>query len=536
MAKAGDLYVDVGAKTDKLKTGLKKAKREVSSFQKQIMKIGGLLAGAFAVSSVIRFSKEVSDLAGKAEGVRQAFYRLNQPDLLDDLKKATRGTVSEMELMRQAVRAKNFKVPLNQLATFFEFATKRAVQTGESVDYLVNSIIDGIGRKSTLVMDNLGISASELQKEIKKTGDFGIAAGNLIQKGLEQMGDVILTSKQKTEKFNATLENLKVEVGTLVNAIKMTFLPVMQDLVEDMIVMAQIITTKQIPAWQKFMALFLKSKGIIKINAAEFQKYVREQYKALKAAAELSLETEKSTGAIGQLGEKISSLENNIKNAAESALPLLNTQLDDLKKKLEALQDLRITAPEFKLDLGIDDEWIPELEKINFGNITDDIAEGLKPITDMQVAVMNLRVGFRGLADDMLMMGAMSGGIKDFANAVVGSSKRVIAAFLGETVAGALKSVFATMPFPLNIALAPMVGGAAAALFNSLIPSFAEGGFVSKPTLAVVGDAPGGEFITPKSQMRQSMTIRFDQDSFRFRNKDIYLANRSYEAQLNNYA
>ena len=79
-------------------------------------------------------------------------------------------------MIKQAVRASNFKVPLNQLATFFEFATKRAAQTGESVDYLVNSIIDGIGRKSTLVMDNLGISATELQAEIKKVGDFGQAA------------------------------------------------------------------------------------------------------------------------------------------------------------------------------------------------------------------------------------------------------------------------------------------------------------------------------------------------------------------------
>ena len=32
------------------------------------------------------------------------------------------------------------------------------------------------------------------------------------------------------------------------------------------------------------------------------------------------------------------------------------------------------------------------------------------------------------------------------------------------------------------------------------IPSFAHGGFVPRPTLAVVGDAPGGEFIIPKRQ------------------------------------
>lgn len=217
---AGELNVEIGAKLDKLDRGLKDMDGKLKNFRggvnqlnKAFAGLGGAIAGAFAVDRVLRFGNEAIALAGKMEGVQAAFDRLNNPNLLLQLRHATRGTISDLELMQQAVRAENFKVPLDQLATFFEFATKRAAQTGESVDYLVNSIIDGIGRKSTLVMDNLGISATELQEEIKKTGDFGEAAGNIIQRELGKAGDVALTTAQKTAQLNAQLKNQQAILG-----------------------------------------------------------------------------------------------------------------------------------------------------------------------------------------------------------------------------------------------------------------------------------------------------------------------------------
>lgn len=205
---------------DKAEKGAKDTNREFGNLEKKtgkldsvITRLGTTIAATLAVDRIIRFGAEAVQLAGKVEGVRRAFNALNSPTLLNDLRKATRGTVSDLELMQAAVRAKNFKVPLQQLATYFEFATKRAAQTGEEVDYLVNSIIDGIGRKSTLVLDNLGISATELQAEIKRTGDFGEAAGVIIARELEKAGEVIETTAQKTARLTAENENLKVEIG-----------------------------------------------------------------------------------------------------------------------------------------------------------------------------------------------------------------------------------------------------------------------------------------------------------------------------------
>lgn len=209
----------LAARVDKVDNERKKTEagfKEMSkSMTSSFSKVGAAIGLAFGTQQLISFGKEAVQLAARAEGIRSAFNRLNNPNLLANLRAATRGTVTDLQLMQSAVRASNFKVPLEQLATFFEFATKRAIQTGESVDYLVNSIIDGIGRKSTLVLDNLGISATELQEEIKKVGDFGAAAGNIIARELEKAGDVADTTATKLARLDTTLENLKTTLGEL---------------------------------------------------------------------------------------------------------------------------------------------------------------------------------------------------------------------------------------------------------------------------------------------------------------------------------
>ena len=207
---------DVGKTAEKSSKKVSSEYSDLSSkMTSQFKKVGIAAAAAFSIGAIVSFGREAVKLAGQVQGVESAFKRLNRPTLLNELRRATRGTVSDLELMRQAVRAENFKVPLEKLGSFFEFATKRSIQTGESVDYLVNSIIDGIGRKSTLVMDNLGISASELQKEIKKTGDFGEAAGNIIERELGKAGDVADTTAINMAQLATSTENLKVAIGKI---------------------------------------------------------------------------------------------------------------------------------------------------------------------------------------------------------------------------------------------------------------------------------------------------------------------------------
>jgi len=185
-----------------------------TKLNKTLGTLGLAISGAFAVQQIISFSKEAVKLAAQAEGIEKAFSKLrNSERLLQDLKKATRGTVSELELMQRAVKANNFKIPLEQLATLFEFATKRSIETGESVDDLVDRMVRGIGTKSSRVLDDLGISLIDIQKELLVTADYAEAIGNIASRELAKMGEVEDTTAVALARLNALAQNFIKEGG-----------------------------------------------------------------------------------------------------------------------------------------------------------------------------------------------------------------------------------------------------------------------------------------------------------------------------------
>ena len=166
-----------------------------------------------AVTKVKEFIKDSVELAATAQGIDHAFNRIANKDYLKSLREQTKGLVSDFTLMKSAVRAENFDIPLTQLGTLLEFAQNRARDTGESVDYLVESIINGIGRKSPLILDNLGISTVRLQQEVKKTGDFASAVGKIIEEEMAKSGPAIDTAADAATRKKVAWENLQLATG-----------------------------------------------------------------------------------------------------------------------------------------------------------------------------------------------------------------------------------------------------------------------------------------------------------------------------------
>jgi hypothetical protein len=201
-----------------------KVDESASGLNKTMGKLGAAVAAAFAVDRIVAFTAEASKLAAEGEGVRRAFERIGDPKLLQGLRDATRGTVSDLELMKSAVRASNFKIPLQDLAKLFEFARRRAKETGEEVDYLVNSIVLGIGRKSPLILDNLGISAVELRKKLKgvgveaaSVGDISKIIGEIATEEMRKMGNEVVTTKDRMDQLAASTANFKEKFGAIIN-------------------------------------------------------------------------------------------------------------------------------------------------------------------------------------------------------------------------------------------------------------------------------------------------------------------------------
>lgn len=153
------------------------------------------------------------EMAEQADGVTKAFNGLNQEGLLDNLRKATKGTVNDVQLMTAAVQANDFRIPLEDLGKYLEFAQLKAQQTGQSVDYMTNSIVTGLGRKSPLILDNLGISAAEISEKTKETGDFMKAVAEIVDTQLAAAGETYISAADRAAQKTVELENAQKALG-----------------------------------------------------------------------------------------------------------------------------------------------------------------------------------------------------------------------------------------------------------------------------------------------------------------------------------
>lgn len=153
------------------------------------------------------------EMAEQADGVTKAFNAMDNPNLLDNLRKATKGTVNDVQLMTAAVQANDFRIPLEDLGKYLEFAQLKAQQTGQSVDYMTNSIVTGLGRKSPMILDNLGISAAEISEKTKETGDFMKAVAEIVDTQLAAAGETYISAADRAAQKTVELQNAQKALG-----------------------------------------------------------------------------------------------------------------------------------------------------------------------------------------------------------------------------------------------------------------------------------------------------------------------------------
>lgn len=235
----GDFGKSLADSLERLKVRISEAKKELYGMGDAMNKTGdgGLfsrmgdkMSGALqvfagnmltkAAGAVANLGSEMADmvkqgveLAKQGEGIRIAFERLGRGDILDGLRQATHGTVTDIELMKAAVKFNDFKLPLDELGTMLAFAQQKAKDTGQSVDYMVDSIVTGLGRKSLMILDNLGLSAAEIKEKMAETGDMTKAVGAIIREQMEKAGDYVETAADRAAQANVSLQNKMEELG-----------------------------------------------------------------------------------------------------------------------------------------------------------------------------------------------------------------------------------------------------------------------------------------------------------------------------------
>lgn len=185
------------------------------------------VVGAAIVRQVASFTIEMARLAGNTEGVKRAFERAfpNSFTILQNLRAATRGAVTDFELMQRTLQATNLGLSVEQLPELFEFAAVRAQQTGESVDYLVDSIVRGIGRKSPLILDNLGISAVRLKEKFngaalasQSVADVTRAVGEIAKEEMEKMGGSVDNARTTVDRMMVAWTQLKTNLASSIDS------------------------------------------------------------------------------------------------------------------------------------------------------------------------------------------------------------------------------------------------------------------------------------------------------------------------------
>jgi hypothetical protein len=226
LRKSVEAYGKASAQANKQTSdGLKQVASNTQSLTGNVSQLVTAVKSVIAAGFVrwaVDSTLEMSKLAGNVEAVGRAFRNQipNSTSLLASLRKATHGAVTDLELMQKTLQAQNFGLAVESLPRLLEFAAVRAQQTGVSVDYLVNSIVTGIGRKSLLILDNLGLSATRLKAEFngaslasQSVADVTAAVGRIAEEELRKMGGFAENAATNVDQLSVSWQRLRENVS-----------------------------------------------------------------------------------------------------------------------------------------------------------------------------------------------------------------------------------------------------------------------------------------------------------------------------------
>ena len=511
MAKLTDLWVNIGTKQDKLDQGLKQAEGKVKGFGTSVNKLGGMMAAAFGVS-VVAVGAFINNMAKAAEGVDEVtagFKRLDDPTLLERLRQAVSGTVTDLNLMKAAVRADSLGIPIKQLGAYFEFAERKAGELGVSTEQAVESLVNGIGNKSTRAFKELGISAISLNNSFKdidaslmSVEEVSARTFIMINEELDKMGSAADSATDAIDRQRVSWENAKTAVGVFANELKAVLAPAVTGAV----------------SWMTRLVKALQMPGSYK-NLSNNMEMLKEYDKI--AAEGAKIEEEKARKEALAAAKQVVANSNRLK------------ALKDQKKAAQEVIDIRPVPTE---RISGKEGLIPQVD--NFSITKDGITESLggikQSLDEVKVSYTNAGNAALMFAENVASVAGNVETLKDFANAVRLAARQAISAYIAEAVTAQIAKAMKNSKNPwVGLVVGAAAGAATSALFSKLIPSFAQGGIVNGPQLAMVGDNPGQkEAIIPSEMWGKTGTTRITGD-LRLRGKDLYWSVKNYTDYMN---
>ena len=204
---------------------------EMNSFLSILQRVGAVMSGVF---------KMMED--GARAATAESFFR-NAGKSIGEYRTATHGLVADAELMKKANLADSMGLSESTFKTLAQVATAAAAKTGQSFDYMFNSIVVGTARSSRLLLDNLGIIVSvkeaneKYAKSLKESDTAGQYANMTITQMSENLsdeakklafaeevtrkskdtlveyGNATVTASERFDSFAAAYENLRISIA-----------------------------------------------------------------------------------------------------------------------------------------------------------------------------------------------------------------------------------------------------------------------------------------------------------------------------------
>jgi len=221
-------------------TGKNKTERDLKGVNRSI---GNLAKSALTLAAAykgVTFALESVKLAGKLKDLETAHknlakaQNLNAKTMIEGMQKATKGTVSELDLLNQANNALLLGLPLAEgdMSKLADAGRRLGRAMGIDAAMGLESLVVGIGRQSKLWLDNLGIivdtdkaykshakslgkQASALTDAEKKAAFYGATMESIDDK-MKQLGEDQETITDKIERAAVQYENAKIKLGAMI--------------------------------------------------------------------------------------------------------------------------------------------------------------------------------------------------------------------------------------------------------------------------------------------------------------------------------
>lgn len=255
------LLVTVGADIAELRARMTEGEGLVHKFTEQVKEMAVGLAGAFAVERVAEFAYEVSELAAKAAGVKAAFNEISQSTaLLVNMRETVHGTVDDLTLMGDAVRAEHLGIPLQDLGAILEFVHQRALATGGSFQQMSDTLLRAIGkggRGMIGAMEELQITTARYKDAFKETGDVAEAVMKLIEEEETKTKGTMDKTLLAIEDNSAAWTNLKLAIGEVLNKSEL-----LGGAMNSATGAMKIVASENLTAWEKFRAFMAGPFGL----------------------------------------------------------------------------------------------------------------------------------------------------------------------------------------------------------------------------------------------------------------------------------